>query len=216
MHEKALFDIPSSETVSDAIKTAVSHEELIKKMEGLKFNIEPDFVYVDNAEEMINFHKITNENLFPIIFRIKVTHPSDFRVNPVSGIIGAKQTLTLKIKRFGIAFRSDRFDIEVLPYIEELLNINKLITQIPLKYRIQWFFSFGYIPIISSIRYKQVEPWDTIFPALDDPDNLKISPRLSQICKETGITSDEKEYLTLNEFIILDAAITRNETDFVH
>ncbi|VDK82702.1 unnamed protein product [Onchocerca ochengi] len=184
-------------------------------MDGLRFHVEPNFVYVDSTEELTNFHKITNENLFPIIFRIKVTHPYDFRVNPTNGIISAKQTLILKIKRLETITRSDRFDIEALPYIEELLPIDKRTIEIPLQYRIQWFFSFGFTPIICSIRYKQVEPWDVIFPALDDSDNLKISPNLSQICKETGIISDERGYLTLNEFIILDAAITRNEVDSI-
>ncbi|VBB31217.1 unnamed protein product [Acanthocheilonema viteae] len=186
---------------SDAVKSTVTHEELIKRMEGLKFHVEPDFICVDSTEELINHHEV------------KVTHPSDFRVNPTSGIVGAKQTLMLKIKRLETAPRSDRFDLEALPYIEELLKMDKGTTRIPLQYRIQWFFSFGYVPTVYSIRYKQVEPWDVIFPALDDPDNLKISPRLSQICKESGITTEEKEHLTLNEFIILDAATTRNETD---
>ncbi|VDK78210.1 unnamed protein product [Litomosoides sigmodontis] len=180
-------------------------------MEGLKFHVEPDFIYVDSTEELINHHNVFNENLFPIIFRVKVTHPSDFRVNPTSGIVGAKQTLLLKIKRLEIAPRSDRFDLEALPYVEELLQMHTHAIRTPLRHRIQWFFSFGYIPIVCSIRYKQVEPWDAIFPALDDPNNLKISPHLSQICQESGITEEEKEHLTLNEFIILDAAITRNE-----
>ncbi|VDM10141.1 unnamed protein product [Wuchereria bancrofti] len=184
-------------------------------MERLKFHIEPDFVYVDSTEELINLHKVTNENLFPIIFRVKVTHPSDFRVNPTGGIIDAKQTLMLKIKRLENQPRSDRFDLEALPYIEELIQTDKRTTRISLQYRIEQFFSFGYVPIIYSIRYKQAEPWDAIFPALDDPDNLKISPHLSQICKETGVTSEEKEHLTLNEFIILDAAITRNKTESI-
>uniref|UniRef100_A0A915PTF3 Uncharacterized protein n=1 Tax=Setaria digitata TaxID=48799 RepID=A0A915PTF3_9BILA len=136
-------------------------------MEGLKFYIEPNLIY------------------------IKVTHPHDFRVNPVSGIVGAKQTLMLKIKRLETLPRSDRFDIEALPYIAELLCREKHTKRVPLRERVRWFFSFGYVPVVNSIRYKQIEPWDVIFPALDDPDNLKISPRLSQICKETGITSDE-------------------------
>ncbi|EFO17187.1 hypothetical protein LOAG_11314 [Loa loa] len=184
-------------------------------MEGLKFHVEPDFIYVDSNEELINLHEIINENLFPIIFRVKVTHPTDFRVNPTSGIVGAKQTLMLKIKRLKTEPRSDRFDLEALPYIEELLQTDKRTTRVPLKHRIRLFFSFGYVPIVYSVRYKQVEPWDAIFPALDDPDNLKISPHLSQICKEAGITQEEREHLTLNEFIILDAATTRTETDSI-
>uniref|UniRef100_A0A1I7W2V3 Integrase catalytic domain-containing protein n=1 Tax=Loa loa TaxID=7209 RepID=A0A1I7W2V3_LOALO len=146
---------------------------------------------------------------------VKVTHPTDFRVNPTSGIVGAKQTLMLKIKRLKTEPRSDRFDLEALPYIEELLQTDKRTTRVPLKHRIRLFFSFGYVPIVYSVRYKQVEPWDAIFPALDDPDNLKISPHLSQICKEAGITQEEREHLTLNEFIILDAATTRTETDSI-
>ncbi|KAK6104922.1 MSP (Major sperm protein) domain family protein [Brugia pahangi] len=205
----------SSEIASDAVRIAVTHEKLIKRMERLKFHIEPDFVYVDGTEELINVHEITNENLFPIIFRVKVTHPSDFRVNPTGGIIDAKQTLMLKIKRLKNKPRSDRFDLEALPYIAELVQIDKGTARMSLHYRIEQFFSFGYVPIIYSIRYKQAEPWDVIFPALDDPDNLKISPRLSQICKETGITSEEKGHLTLNEFIILDAAITRDKTESI-
>ncbi|VIO94862.1 Uncharacterized protein BM_BM8800 [Brugia malayi] len=205
----------SSEIASDAVKIAVTHEKLIKRMERLKFHIEPDFVYVDGTEELINVHEITNENLFPIIFRVKVTHPSDFRVNPTGGIIDAKQTLMLKIKRLKNKPRSDRFDLEALPYIAELVQIDKHEARMSLHYRIEQFFSFGYVPIIYSIRYKQAEPWDVIFPALDDPDNLKISPRLSQICKETGITSEEKGHLTLNEFVILDAAITRDKTESI-
>lgn len=39
-------------------------------MEGLKFHVEPDFIYVDSTEELINHHKVINENLFPIIFRV--------------------------------------------------------------------------------------------------------------------------------------------------
>lgn len=39
-------------------------------MEGLKIHIEPDFIYVDNDEELIVKHEITNRNLFPIIFRV--------------------------------------------------------------------------------------------------------------------------------------------------
>uniref|UniRef100_A0A0R3S655 Major sperm protein n=1 Tax=Elaeophora elaphi TaxID=1147741 RepID=A0A0R3S655_9BILA len=172
-------------------------------MEGLKFHVEPNFIYVDSTEEVTNIHEV------------KVTHPSDFRVNPTSGIVGARQTLMLKIRRLATAPRSDRFDLEALPYIEELLQTDKRAARVPLQYRIQWFFSFGYLPIVFSIRYKQVEPWDVIFPALDDPNNLKISSRLSQICKESGITTEEKEHLTLNEFIILDAATTRNEADSI-
>ncbi|VDN84930.1 unnamed protein product [Brugia pahangi] len=121
----------------------------------------------------------------------------------------------LKIKRLKNKPRSDRFDLEALPYIAELVQIDKGTARMSLHYRIEQFFSFGYVPIIYSIRYKQAEPWDVIFPALDDPDNLKISPRLSQICKETGITSEEKGHLTLNEFIILDAAITRDKTESI-
>lgn len=43
-------------------------------MEGLKFHVEPDIIYVDSTEEMINSHKVTNENLFAIIFRVNFPH----------------------------------------------------------------------------------------------------------------------------------------------
>ncbi|VDN08064.1 unnamed protein product [Thelazia callipaeda] len=148
-----ISDALSSDIASDVVKEAVTHEELIKKIEGLKFHIEPDLIHIDGIEEITNVHEITNENSFPIIFRVKVTHKNIFRVNPTNGIIGAKKTLMLKITRLGVAPRSDRFDVEALPYIEELLHLRKSTIRVALQDKVQWFFSFGYIPIVCSISY---------------------------------------------------------------
>lgn len=43
-------------------------------MEGMKFYVEPDFIYIDGTEELTNHHEVINENLFPIIFRVNFPH----------------------------------------------------------------------------------------------------------------------------------------------
>ncbi|VDN40041.1 unnamed protein product [Gongylonema pulchrum] len=97
---KPSLGLQSSEIGSEAPKeTTIKHEDIVKKMEGLKFRIEPDFVWVDSDKELTNVHEIINDNSFPIICRIR---------------------------RLSRAPRSDRFDVEALPYSEQLLARGRL------------------------------------------------------------------------------------------
>ncbi|VDM44820.1 unnamed protein product [Toxocara canis] len=184
----------------------------LRRMEGMKVKIEPDTAWVCSSDEMIVEHEIFNENAFSIAFRVKVTNRNRFRVSPVSGIILAKRNLILKIRRLVGPPKSDRFDIEILPYDEDLITQDKRTTNvqsIPMMHRIRWFFSLGYIPIVCHIRYRQNPPWDTIFAQLNNPQYLKISSKLASACNAVGITSAVKDNLTLNEFIMLDAAFSQ-------
>uniref|UniRef100_A0A0M3ITU5 MSP domain-containing protein n=1 Tax=Ascaris lumbricoides TaxID=6252 RepID=A0A0M3ITU5_ASCLU len=88
----------------------------------MKVKIEPDNVWVCSNEEMIVEHEITNENTFPIAFRVKVTNRNRFRVNRISGTIPAKGNFVLQIRRLKGDPKSDRFDVEILPYDEDLIT----------------------------------------------------------------------------------------------
>uniref|UniRef100_A0A915CCD8 MSP domain-containing protein n=2 Tax=Parascaris univalens TaxID=6257 RepID=A0A915CCD8_PARUN len=191
---------------SEIIKDAITNEGYVKRFEGMKVKIEPDNVWVCSNEEMIVEHEITNENTFPIAFRVKVTNRNRFRLNKISGIIPAKGTFILQIRRLQCDPKSERFDVEILPYDEDFITCIMNVQSISIQNRIQWFFSLGYIPIVRNIRYRQNPPWDTLFAKLNNPQNLRISAKLASACNKVGITNAIKDNLTLNEFIMLDTA----------
>uniref|UniRef100_A0A7E4UZ31 Major sperm protein n=1 Tax=Panagrellus redivivus TaxID=6233 RepID=A0A7E4UZ31_PANRE len=120
----------SRENVSD--RGGERTDAYVTSIESVQVRIEPDVIRIDSSAELTTLHNVYNMGDTPVVFRVKVTSPSVFRVRPVTGQVPPKGNTALKVTRLANAPpRSDRFDVEFMPLVPEIVPREKWAPVLP-------------------------------------------------------------------------------------